>query len=155
MTNKQIKIALIGSSSSGKTTYIERIMNGEFERNYISSININSFLLKKNEYNYDTDIIFYDIPSQYDLNELNMNFDGILLFIDIIQNNNHTKINNEINFYDKYINKFSNKVLICLNKCDLNFKLKNIIDNKYKYETIVMSVKSCYNYEKPISIMIQ
>lgn len=150
---KNIKIAVIGSHSTGKTSYINRLIDGSFDN---VSTNIQT-LIQGDDYLLNTDFTFYDIASQGNENEneiKNINFDGILLFIDLIDKNNSSKIEEEIKLYDEYITKYPNAyVLVCLNKCDVFYKTKNIVNKKYKYNILLLSVRSCYNFQEPLSYM--
>lgn len=139
------KVALIGPPCTGKSTYINRIITGEYEKKYIPTIGVevNIFCWYTNY----GKITFYirDCAGdeRFGANKINNCFtdtDAAILFC--------TKDNEEEKYETMFRNmNTSSPIIRVMNKYDEQFRnSKNVIH---------ISAKSCYNFSKPWTKLIR
>lgn len=154
---KQLTVAIIGESASGKSILIEKMMSGNFIKDYIPTKYEKSSVLTSNKY-FDT-----QLECKFTLVE-NCNlqstcYDGIVLVVDAcaIETKNITILNKI-----KSIKDLNIPFVVCFNKIDLTNKhgkssKKNNLFKKLKHmqiNIIEMSCKLSYNCEKPFQVIL-
>ena len=140
--NNQFNIVCIGNSDVGKTTFLKRFSTGEFEKNYIPTEGTSVYSIE-----------FYTSYGKYILNicdcsgrennpENYIGADGALIFFDVTNPQSHTNI---------WAESFgtTKPFVLCGNKCD-RIRPKNMDRN-----TILISAKSNYNFEKPFLYLLR
>jgi GTPase SAR1 family protein len=114
------KVFLVGDEQTGKTSFIERITDGNFNENYTKSELVNSYV----HIFYKDTFILFDIASD-DISTIETcSCDAVIIFCD----NRKETINNIFGWYRLVKIKSPNvKIIIVQNKIDLNIE-KDLID---------------------------
>ena len=166
--NNNYKIVLIGDGGVGKTTYIKRVLTGEFEKKYLATVGveISTYNLNTTYDGITSNMIsfnIWDTAGQEKFGGLRVGYwigaDAFILMFDLTSKSSFRSIYNyirDLNRESFYKNK---PIIVCGNKCDLKEKrvdslcIKKLMDtlssitDKYKY--FDLSAKSNYNFEKP------
>lgn len=133
---KKVNVSLIGVSSSGKSSFIERLKNDKFIRSYFPSKSLTEIRFV---YNF-TEFTFFDHGGQYMYNDDSRLFSKNSDLVDIIvlMIDNTSKISSK--FGMKWLNeiKENKKYLIVVNKCDLP---SSVLHN-HREDVIRISVKT-------------
>ena len=150
-----IKILLIGDSSVGKTSLINRFINGEFTENFTSTIGMDykNKRIAVNNKQYDLEII--DTCGQERFHSLSESYykraDGIIFVFDVT---NESTFKNLKNHWLREIDKIENLPYIIIgNKIDLknirsiNAEEMNQLGQKKNIRCIEASAKSGENIE--------
>ena len=156
----KIKISIIGDGGVGKTTYINRLLTGEFTRPYISTRGVNERVVDFGSNYGVVSFLVTELSGQekFALNykERYANSDGVIVMFDVTSNLSFTSCNKFIeDFYS--VNAISVPIVICGNKIDakerkvstqkfLKLEPKNNVQHYEKYE---ISAKYCCNWDKP------
>ena len=153
MENKLlIKLLIIGDGCVGKSTYIRRLLTGEFERHYIAT---NGVVQHKLNYysNYGKiEFLLCDVASKQECitNECYKDLDGIIIMFDVTSKDSFLNIQK----WQKECEKECKNVPIffCGNKIDIRDRKVTVKD--IKMHNILpycdMSAKSNYNFEEPL-----
>jgi small GTP-binding protein len=164
-----IKILIVGNTSTGKTSYVERYTTGTFKETYKATI-ISEYkykIIKINNKIYR--IHLWDLGGQdkniYISKLLLKDSNGILIFSDVNRKNTIDDMLNWKNFFKEYNNftffKEETPIIGIFNKCDLlnnniddesfvdNFINKNYFDNNFK-----TSAKDNINIEESMNYII-
>jgi GTP-binding nuclear protein Ran len=164
MENKTFKVTVLGDAGVGKTTYINRLITGDFNYKYVPTIDpkCNEFIV--NTTKGELKFIIRDIPILLNSKESNLGYMWSLdsdAFILMCDNSSESSIVN-IYQYCHMIEKMglSNKpIIVCENKFDISNNistkvlrkgrlLQHLMRQRYIYHRI--SVKSNNNIEEPI-----
>ncbi len=149
-------VGVIGYPFVGKSTYITRLHTAKYVSEYTPTVNPKTTHLKffmkgsdgvvkpltiiANEFSYDGS----KIPKQ----------DGYLLMFDLMQRHTYDKLDDIYNCYEL---DSSDKIILCGNKCDnIETDIKDSEINFHREKNIIyypLSVRSNYNYEKPIQTL--
>lgn len=126
----EIPILLYGKENTGKSTYLKRLCDGEYQKTYIPTTSI-----KETKYEISTNIgnisvKFIEVPYGYDISKLS--FSGIIFFYN---DENDTKYNTPYNKVN-VISKIDNK------------------DKKNNNDFIYISSKSWYHIDMPLLYII-
>jgi GTP-binding nuclear protein Ran len=154
LIQKSKKIVLFGDGGVGKTSYINRLRTSNFTREYIPTIGIKVNHLDYWENNLNDIFNIWDFSGQEKYSEFIEEYCkgaiGAIIMFDV---SSKTSFKNVIFWITKI--KMANPIIpiiICGNKCDIkerNINLNDVI-KKYDYIYFDISVKCCYNIEKPI-----
>jgi small GTP-binding protein len=165
-----IKILIVGNTSTGKTSFVKRYTTGTFLESYKATI-ISEYkykIIKINDKIYR--IHLWDLGGQdkniYISKLLLKDCNGIIIFSDINRKNTIDDMLNWKNFLKEYNNlTFFNEetpIIGIYNKCDLinnnNIEQENFVDNfidkKYFDNNFKTSVKENINVEEPMNYII-
>lgn len=147
------KIVLVGDAGSGKTTFLNRIRTGEFEKKYIATQGVDVIPLTFNT-NYGV-IVFkvWDTAGQEKFGGLRekyyQNADAAIAMYDLTKKSQ----NNILQWVDNVRNVLPDiPFIICGNKCDITdrpssglYMSQEIANASYFH----ISAKSNYNFDKP------
>ena len=140
---QNIRVCILGDNSVGKTTFISKFVNGQFNNNIVDTQTIN---------NYDNlgcnIVITNDVTYS----------DAIILMFDVTNQNSINFVLNQLNL----LNGFGIPVVLVGNKTDLadnkNKWYHNTIQNFIAQNQISVyydiSAKSYYNYDKPLNYIV-
>ena len=148
-----IKLLIIGDGCVGKSTYIRRLLTGEFERHYIATNGVVKHTLNLYSNYGKIDFLLCDVASQGDCitNECYKELDGIILMFDVTSKDSFMNIQ-KWKKSSKYI-----PIFFCGNKIDIRDRKVTVKD--IKMHNILpycdMSAKSNYNYQKPLLYFAQ
>jgi GTP-binding nuclear protein Ran len=155
LTEKQIKIIIVGDGGVGKTTFINKHKTGEFKKKYITTVGVEV-----------TNIIFYtnigkmicncwDTPGQEQYGGLRDGYyigaDAAIIMFDVTARVTYKSVP----YWYKDIKKVCGNIpiVLCGNKIDVRerkVKPKDITFHRKKNLSYFdISAKSNYNYEKP------
>ncbi len=162
------KLVLIGDKETGKTTYIKRLLTGNFTNKYTATLGleVHPIEFNTNEGNYafnSWDLAGDEKYEGTDRDGYYSKADACIAFYTKDSDNEKT---------DKQVKKLlelnpNAKLVIVWSKCDLpeecefvEKKMKSLDGPKYiKRGFLVnvyqMSARSCYNYEKPLLDLLQ
>ena len=156
-------VALVGCGGTGKTTYMSRIITGDFEKRYIPTINFTTTMIDGEFTETKTNFTVFDTAGQEMYSptpSFYSEMDAFLLFFDLTSNISLIRC-------DLWLKKIMEvqthpKIILIGSKCDIKHqeqhvsytsieKFLNTVGGKYniymKYYDI--SAKSCYQFEKP------
>ena len=143
------KIIVAGDAGVGKTTYIKRLLEGVFMKNYVATLGVDVFVLSVNT-NYGKIILdIWDTAGQERFKGLGPGYftysDGAIVMFDTTSKISFKNVNSwTSNIITE--NKGNNiPIVICGNKFDLE---REAIGVRTKYPKI--SCRSCYNLYGPI-----
>lgn len=154
MSSSDLNILLVGDRGVGKSTYIKRHLNGEFEKNYIPTLNTNSTKLAFNTSIGKITFNIWECVEQeniYDYTSIYKDAEAAIIMFDVTSRTSYKSFS----FWYDSIRKICPRipVVICGNKVDcrnrkvtpkeIQFHLKN--PTNY----FDLSSKSNYNFEKP------
>ena len=151
------KIILLGDSGLGKTSYINLLRTGYFKMEYIPTIGITVNHLDYWENNLNDIFNIFDVSGQEKYSEFKEEYYkeaiGVIIMFDI---SSKISFKNIIFWITKI--KIANPlipIIICGNKCDIEEHKINSNDvmKKYDYIYFDISIKYCYNIEKPIQYL--
>lgn len=167
-TNSGIyKLVIIGDRNVGKTTYIKRLLTGEFEKEYKLTIlsDIHRYICNSTQGEIDfhiQDFAGNTISEKY-LNYSNYikflcKSNAIILMFDLTSRESFMKLREYTWLLEKF-ECFNKPIIVCGNKCDLNYyevdsmEIKNFMDSlnsitdTYKY--FDLSANTNYNLKEP------
>ena len=151
------KIILLGDRGVGKTSYINILRTGYFNMEYIPTIGVKVNNLDYWENNINDIFNIFDFSGQEKYSEFREEYYekaiGAIIMFDI---SSKISFKNIIFWITKI--KTANPlipIIICGNKCDIKEQKINSNDvmKKYDYIYFDISVKYCYNIEKPIQYL--
>jgi GTP-binding nuclear protein Ran len=151
---RNIKIALIGDGGVGKTVYLNRLINGNFEQKYIATFGVEKKNLLFNTNYGAINFQILDVAGQEKFNdslEKYENVEGIIMMFDLTSTATFRNINDR--------NLISQKPVVLVgNKCDIKerevdfmqfqFQIREKM-NEIRCPYYDISAKSNYNFEKP------
>lgn len=154
MSPKQFKIALVGDAGVGKTSFTHRMLEGEFMKKHIPSdiiITLHTYYTSSGTIQLE----LHDIPSHLFNDQSFEHFDAIMMMCDV---SNKVTYDNLLSYY-AHITKTLIDVptVICGNKFDLN---REVLSKDIDIHRVLccnyydISVKSCYNYQKPFRYLM-
>jgi len=135
---QNIRVCILGDHSVGKTTFISRILTGEFDNNIVDTQTI---------LNYNN--LGHNIITTTDLNYS----DAVILMFDLTNHNSINYVLNQLNL----LNGFGIPIILVGNKSDLNNNnwyhntIRNFIAQNQINVYYDISAKSNYNYDKPFN----
>ena len=122
-TTNKIVLLTLGESTVGKTTFIKKYVNNEFNENILSTVGID-FYTKNLTFSADEKVklIIYDTCGQENYHSLSCNLlrsaNGIFLIYDITQQKTFDKINEWLNDI-RNLKENDFPIVLIGNKCDL------------------------------------
>lgn len=152
-----IKVAILGDVGVGKTTYITRLLTGEFTKRYNATLSSINHLYPCNSTHGTIMFNIIDTAGNIML-DFYIRSDAFIIMFDLTSNISFRALSTHIN--NLIDSKQSDKpIIICGNKCDIKERkvdsesIRNLIasykeqlKNIYYYD---LSAKSNYNFEKP------
>jgi len=158
-------IGILGDKRTGKTTYLERLTTGEFNRKYIPTSSCKTYPYKETTTEGNFHFIFKDIPIDDIESHINDCHGFIIFYNTFDQVDNFILINGKVPVPNpkckneifsksvdnkKYIDLCRGKHYVLFeNKYDLsNIEYKNWQDDK-------ISMKTCTNYELPLITLLR
>lgn len=158
--NTHMKVVMIGDGGVGKTTYINRLLTGDFNKRYIATVGATSNLISFNTTKGRITFDVVDTAGQEILNASQLQYfkDADACFI-MFDATSKTTMKSIPDWYSKFKNVSNAQIIILGNKCDssnikLTFnKMRNLCVRYGTYFTI--SSKSNYNYLAPFLQLIK
>lgn len=166
MSNSQFKIVLVGSGSVGKTTYLNRLLTGEFIRNYVATLGVEVHPLSfyTNNENYPTiSFTVWDCAGQNKFQGLKdgyyVNADGMIAMFDVTSKHSFSEIVESDCWTSVFLQNIphilvGNKVDVKERKVSARKISRHLLNpaaadwvKKVKYFDV--SARSNYNFEKP------
>jgi len=149
------KIILAGDGGVGKTTYINRLLKGEFTKTYIPTLGVDVFVLAFTT-NYGKFVLdIWDTAGQEKFMGLGDNYfmrsDGAIVMFDITAKNTLKNIKTWVSSIKNKNTVKDIPIGIYGNKFDVVIKDEDRIKTKYTK----ISCKSCYNVYAPIVDILQ
>lgn len=146
------KISIIGNGGVGKTTYINRLLTGNFSAKYVPTTNVDVNVLNFNTNYGNVQFTIYDTAGQENLkDEYLINSQGVIIMFDVTNNISFKKCTEYIDKLYK-LNPESH-IVICGNKIDIangrKVSSKKLRESHSNYEKYEISAKSNYNFDKP------
>ena len=147
-----MKIAVIGGEKTGKTTWINRLMTGDFTWDYIPSKSVTIYDCEYEArgthelFNYQ----LYDIPSHMKSQSLYEEMDGCIVFFDLTVG--YRDVIHRIREF-QMSNPYA-PLVVAGSKCDV-FPRRRLPHTKSNihwmkdYTYIDISAKSCHNFDSP------
>ena len=162
MNNQQFKVVMIGDGGCGKTTFINRLNTGEFEKRYIATMGVEVNFMDMPSSIGNINFSVWDTAGQEKYSGLKLtyynNADAAIVFFDL------TSMITFINV-KQWITDFRSKcpgvpIILVGNKCDIRqrkvnrqtidaFMHTDFIANNNNVTYFNISAKSNYNYDKP------
>lgn len=161
MNNNTYKIVLIGDGGVGKTTYVNRLVTGDFQKKYLATIGVNIERYICNTTNGEITFNIWDIAGQEwfsGLGDYWMEANAFILMFDLTSNCSFKNLNKYL-IQLKQNDHLNKPLIVCGNKLDLKdrkvdhqsivkfMESVKLITNQCKYFDI--SARSNYNFEKP------
>jgi GTP-binding nuclear protein Ran len=153
----QFKLVILGDSAVGKTSFVERITNGDFIREHKPTYAVDmtdySFYTNLGQINFR----IWDLAGKEENKGLEdgylINADCILIIFDLTSTESYRSLNKWYKMVKNIIPDVP--IVICGNKSDSsNRKIHHMkLPTSIKYYDI--SVKSCYNLDKPMIYLIE
>lgn len=150
------KLCVIGDAKVGKTTYVNRILTGDFETRYIPTVGVEVRSLTMPT---SKGLIVFDIWDCAGDERFAGLRDGYCIMADaaiiMIDRYNATEIDTRIRNF-RSVAAPNAPVVVCWNKCDLaavSVHLSWLLhsrDTEFPYEFYPISAKSCYNHAAPL-----
>ena len=155
-------VAFIGDGGVGKTTYLERLIEGTFQQRYVSTIGSREYYITGNEMGdegmLDTNCSFHitDTAGQEKYGGLGLNrieADTYMLFFDLTSKISFKNCATWINKVREH-NANASIILVATKADVIERKVKKSSINRFinKWDIpvcIEISTKSCLNYDKP------
>ncbi len=151
-TTKQYKIVLVGDGEVGKSTYVNRLITGDFKKVSVPTIGC-----EIHPFSYSNSVVnLWDCAGKNEYSSLGEGYwsdaDGAIVMFDVM---NHESYDN----LPKWMNRLrthvpDTQIVICGNKVDCKGRKVFKIPRRYKVPYFDLSVKSNYNFEKPIKYFI-
>lgn len=150
---REFKIVLIGDAGCGKTTFLNRFINGDFEKRYLYTlgVEVTPFTFNTNDGEYK--ISFWDTAGQEKYGGLGDGYyrdsDLAIVFFDLTSKISFKNVKQWVDSYHNICP--NNEVIIVGNKFDIKEqKVKfNEIKKNIKSTYFSVSAKSNYNFDKP------
>lgn len=150
------KIAIFGDGGVGKSTYLNRLITGQFSEKYIATFDMETKHLQINSNNGVISFEIYDIAGQEKFTNpmRKYNVDGAILMFDLTSQRTLSSI-------PKFRTHVENvKIVLVGNKSDIK---EQSVSNEEKRNAMTeldcpyydISAKSNYNYEKPFLSLAQ
>ena len=157
-------VAFIGDGGVGKTTYLERLIDGTFQQRYVSTIGTREYFITGNEMGeeglLDTNCSFHIIDTAgqekyggLGLRVIERDIDTYMIFFDLTSK---LSFKNCIIWVQKVrAHKADASIILVATKADvLERKVRRSSINRFIHKLgiptcIEISAKSCYNYSKP------
>lgn len=179
---RTFNICIVGSSNVGKTTFINRLVTGEFTKTYTQTDGVQSTNLLVNTSKGPFKLRFWDCSSKEHFPGMTTMYlekcDAAIFMFDITNFNSFGNSTNSLNEFRKIVNNspvndfsidyspdnVTKPSLLCGNKVDCSTRAvpnndiahyirSPIGDKKIKYYDI--SSKSNYNYDKPVLYLLK
>lgn len=151
-----LKVCVIGNGGTGKTTFINRYLNGGFTTKYVATlgVEVHPIVLWTNKG--DVRFNMWDCAGQEKFGGLRDGYyvksDAFFIFASV----DSSLSINKMDFWIKEARRVAPdaKIILCFNKCDVKErKITNAqyshFKNKYGFPMYEISAKSNYNFEKP------
>jgi GTP-binding nuclear protein Ran len=161
----KLKIVLLGDEKSGKTTFLNRNLTGDFEKEHKRTMGVEIHSLRFETNIGDIILNVWDTGSG-DFEGLGEGYwngaNGFLVFFDI---NDKKGFEKSLKYLEKLKNHFEEKlphVVLCANKVDqqgvksnIETLLSKISKGGDYHDFYLISAKSNYNFEKPFLSLIR
>lgn len=141
-------VCLLGNSGTGKTSWFNRVMYGEWSPNFDPTLDTYEVKTKLDE---ETSVKFRDTPGQWMYNPDTRAFTDVDLFMVFASDNklSQKRVRQWISLGHAY--SPDARIMIIVNKCELkDMVVPKTIDDK---PVVTMSVKSRENCKMPLEII--
>ena len=159
----KFKVVLLGDGGVGKTSYVKRLKYGEFGNGYLPTmgVEIHPLEVKTNVGTYTLNL--WDCAGQEKFSGLKNGYyvgaNGAIIMFDVTS---RISFNNAKKWYDELRGKCPNiQVILCGNKVDSYNRRVSALSSEVSSESFTntlyfdLSVKSAYNFDKPIEQLLQ
>lgn len=164
--NRPFKLILIGDGGTGKTTYLKRIRDGSFRREYIATVGVDvSDVSFKTNYGQDIHFQVWDTAGQEMYSHLNdvyyIGADAAVIMFDVTSRVTFKNVSvwlKKLRLLTTDITTMREiPVIVCGNKIDLKDRKVSQANIKQKYyknitQYVDISAKSNHNYEIPFLV---
>jgi len=157
----QFKVVIVGDPATGKTTFVRRHVNGEFERKYVPTLGVNVHPLKFYTTRGIIQLNCWDTAGQEKLGGLRDGYyiqgHAAIIFFDVTSRLTYKNVGN----WFKDLHRVCEGIPMVLvgNKVDIKdrkVKPKDIVFHRKKnIQYYDISAKSNYNYEKPFLYLLK
>lgn len=155
MTQQTYKILMIGDSNVGKTTFVQRFLTGEFQKNHVPTCGVDMKEITYYNTNYGKITLqLWDLAGREDFKGLSDGYhieaDATLLFFDMTNKESYRNLNKWKNEVETVIGR--KPMVICGTKDDLGFQrvVKNVtLHVKWNCKFVPISMKTNRNFERP------
>ncbi|KAH0569399.1 GTP-binding nuclear protein RAN/TC4 [Spironucleus salmonicida] len=159
MSVPTFKLIIVGDGATGKTTYVQRHVSGEFRRQYIATIGVEvrslPFYTSQGEVHFEV----YDTAGQEKFGGLRdgyyVNAKACFLFFDVTSRNTYKNVENWYNDVVRIVQDIP--MVLVGNKCDQKnreVRTQSVSFHRNKgIDYVEISAKSNYNYEVPFLII--
>jgi GTP-binding nuclear protein Ran len=152
--NKNYKVVLIGDGGVGKTSYLKRLLNGEFEKRYLATLGVEVTPIKFNTNNGEIIYSVWDTAGQQKFGGLRNAYyeqaDAAIIFCDLTSK---ITFKNVKHWFNDFKQKCPNgKVIVVGNKSDIKERkvsIQKIERSLVNIPYFDISAKSCSNFEAP------
>ena len=152
MTTHSFKVVILGDAGSGKTTYLNRLITGDFEKKYVATVGADIHPLEFTSTNGNIIFNIWDTAGQAKFAGLRDDYykdaNCAIIFFDVTSTISYHNIENWL----KDIRTVQPDILIVLvgNKCDIKERKVMAKDiRRFALPYFDISAKSMYNFEKP------
>ncbi len=151
---KQFKIVMIGDGGCGKTVFLNRFLNGEFEKRYLATLGAEVFPVPLFTTKGEVELVVWSTAGQEKFGGLREGYyhdaHYAIVFFDVTSRITFKNV-------DQWVNDFkricpNTPIVYVGNKVDVRERKVKVteIQEKLKGKTYFdISAKSCYNIEKP------
>ena len=160
----EFKILLLGDSTVGKTTFLERYCGEDFKQN-LGTMGIDSKIKDIEKNNIEIKLRIYDTAGQERFRSIVKNYykgaDGIILIYDVSNINSFNAIKIWIESIKESIDLEKIGFIVVENKCDLpdeekkiNKEMRNEMEKIIGFEIIIASAKDKTNVDESFDLLI-
>jgi small GTP-binding protein len=167
-TKEKIKVTVIGDGGVGKTSLIQRFINGTFQKDYIKTIGANFSNYKVEKNGHRTELLFWDLAGQDDFHFLRPSFykasKAAIIVYSLEENNLGRRSFRHIFNWHNDVKEFCGNVPVILfaNKVDLikeesinKNRLDNLVNDKNFLGYFITSAKTGKRVEDAFNFLIE
>ena len=140
------KISIIGDAGVGKTTFVNRHVTGHFTKKYVATVGFETreYLFKTTRGPITLELRDYAGQEKFGLDNSCAECDGAIVMFSI---DSKTSMKNAVHWLSML--KPETNYVLCCTKCDLPKDSRKILLSEMSIQTILISSKSNYEYERP------
>lgn len=161
MAPKRFKVVLFGDYGSGKTTMVQRFLNGDFLHKYVPTLGVDVHPISFKTTHGDVILDVWDTAGQEKFSGLRDGYyisaEAGICFYDCKRKDSYETVQKWIMDFKKVLPNAP--VIVCANKVDLEgknyFYTKQNIKEICADKITCCSMKSNYNFEKPFLFVLQ
>jgi GTP-binding nuclear protein Ran len=161
--SRTFQILVVGDAGVGKTVYLNRLLTGEFERNYNQTERITGHRMSNMTSNSRDRMICIDVPGKDDTFHHMEKYENTTGAIIMADRTSRITILNVKDYYGKLRQDYPDiPIVICLNKMDIRDSSKDY-NNNFRYgvpltdkkvQFCKISAKSNLNFDRPFNILL-